>query len=49
MKNEPLKLGELRRISGMGSHYASLNPTHEGKQHFFSVQVGEQPIYIYKQ
>ncbi len=45
---EPLKQGELRRIPGMGSHRASLSPTHEGKTHFFSIEIGGKPIYIYK-
>lgn len=48
MKEHKLKQDEFRDIDGMGSHYFSLSPTHDGKDHFFSAVVDGITVYIFK-
>ncbi|MCR4285912.1 MAG: hypothetical protein NUW00_03400 [Candidatus Kaiserbacteria bacterium] len=48
MKDHKLKQDEFRDIDGMGSHYFSLSPTHDGKDHFFSAVVDGITVYIFK-
>ncbi len=48
LTRSPLETGEFRRIEGMGSHFVSLQSTHEGKQHFFSTTIAGKEIFFFK-
>jgi hypothetical protein len=48
MNGTPLKQGEARGIEGMGSHFFSLQPTHNGRDHLFAGEVNGYTVYIFK-